>query len=97
MFNWLIKLCRRKPSREIRYFWTVPKKGRVVLTGYAKSVFGMHLAVVLLGKQDVGHHLVPKGIAVDPKHWQELWNEFNRGNKLEWADPPGTTKAGDGT
>ncbi len=96
MFNWLAKLLKRCPSREIHYFWKVPKEGRVVLTGYTRSSLGLHLVIIPLGKHDSGHHMVPKSSAVDPQHWQELWNEFNKRKTLEWADTPGgVSEAGD--
>ena len=88
MFKWLTKRLKKKPSRELTYYWKDRKQGRVVLTGWVTGSIGMHLVVDSLGKTNTGHHLVSKGLATDQKHWQELWSEINEGKTISWEEPP---------
>lgn len=84
MLKWLIGWLKRNPSREIQYFYVNQKGSRSVLIGYATTAMGIHLIVTPLGTCPIGHHMVAKEQAVDQKHWQELWNEFNKAKKIEW-------------
>jgi len=97
-FKWLtgwLKKRKRSPSRTISYFWKTTREGRIVVTGHVVGSLGLHLKVIPLGKECSGTEaLVPKGFAVDRKHWQELWNEFNKERTFRWEATKKPTSIG---
>jgi len=92
MFGWLKKRFKGRPSRQLEYFWKDRKQGRVVVSGQVLSAVGFHLVVTPLGRKHSGQHLVSKSQAIDQKQWQDLWDEENKGNTIEWVEPSSTGK-----